>query len=156
MSDFYAKICRNGHLLIQSSPVEPNEYCEVCGAGVLSKCPACNVTIKEWNYNGIVVLNKPRYTKPLYCKSCGKPYPWTAAAIEATAMAIQEDSELSELERKNLEDSLPDLISETPKTGLASIRVKKALLKAGSFTADGIRQFVIDFGCELAKKSIGL
>lgn len=70
-------------------------------------------------------------------------------------MMIREDNELSEIERKNLEESLPDIISETPKTKLASIRIKKALLTAGEFTADALRQFVIDFGCELAKKSLG-
>lgn len=69
---------------------------------------------------------------------------------------IQEDEELSDLERQNLENSLPDIISETPKTKVASIRIKKALLTAGEYTADALRQFVIDFGCELAKKSLGL
>lgn len=69
---------------------------------------------------------------------------------------IQEDSILSELERNSLQQSLPDIIAETPKTKVASIRIKKALLTVGEFTADALRQFVIDFGCELAKKSLGL
>lgn len=53
-------------------------------------------------------------------------------------------------------ESLPDIISETPKTQIAVVRFKKALAKVGSFTADGLRQFVIDFGCELAKQQLGL
>ena len=123
---------------------------------MMDKCPNCDSTIKEWHYNGVAVIGTPKFTKPLYCKACGRPYPWTEAAIEATALMIQEDTELSELERKTLEESLPDVIAETPKTKVASIRIKKALFTAGEFTADAIRQFVIDFGCELAKKSIGL
>lgn len=156
MSNFYAKICLNGHALVERHPLNSDEYCETCGAKMISKCPDCNNPIKEWDYSGVAVLGTPDFERPLYCKSCGKPYPWTKSAIEATALMIQEDNELSELERKSLEDSLPDIIAETPKTKVASIRVKKALLSAGKFTAEAIREFVIDFGCELAKKSIGL
>lgn len=156
MSDFYAKICLNGHELVESSPLVKEEYCETCGAKIISKCPICKAPIKEWHFNGVLYLGTPEFEKPLYCRSCGKPYPWTEAALEATMLMIQEDEELSSLERQNLEQSLPDIISETPKTKVASIRIKKALLTAGEFTADALRQFVIDFGCELAKKSIGL
>ena len=156
VSDFYAKICLNGHSLIEHQPLTAEEYCETCGAKLLSKCPNCGSPIKEWHYNGIAVLGTPKFDRPLYRRSCGKPYPWTEAALEATSLMIQEDEELSDLERQNLENSLPDIISETPKTKVASIRIKKALLTAGEFTADALRQFVIDFGCELAKKSLGL
>lgn len=156
MSNFYAKICQNGHVLIECTRLSKEEFCEMCGAKMLSKCPHCETPIKEWHYTGVTVLGTPKYERPLYCKSCGKPYPWTKAALEATTLIIQEDNELSELERKNLEDSLPDIISETPKTKVASIRIKKALITAGEFTVETIRQFVIDFGCELAKKSLGL
>lgn len=157
MSDFYVKICLNGHVLIEHTPLSTDEYCEICGAKMTSKCPHCQKNIKEWHFgNGVAVLGTPKYEKPLYCKSCGKPYPWTETALEATALMIQEDNELSELERKSLEDSLPDIISETPKTKVASIRIKKALLTASEFTSETLRQFVIDFGCELAKKSLGL
>ncbi len=156
MSDFYVNICQNGHVLIERSPLSKEQFCETCGAKLLSKCPNCQTVIKEWHYGGVAVLGTPKYERPLYCKSCGKPYPWTEAALEATALMIQEDAELSELERKTLEECLPDIISETPKTKVASVRVKKALLTAGEFTVEAVRQFVIDFGCELAKKSLGL
>ena len=156
MSDFYAKICTNGHISVETLPLRTREFCETCGAEMMSNCPNCGSTIKEWHYYGIVVGSKPKLNKPMYCKSCGKPYPWTQAALEATSLMIQEDSELSELERQTLESSLPDIMVETPKTKLATIRVKKALLKAGEFTAETIRQFAIDFGCELAKQQLGL
>lgn len=155
MSDYYGKVCLNGHTLVEPSQNKGSQFCEQCGASVISLCPHCNAVIKEWHYYG-VVASKPKMERPYYCKSCGHPYPWTEAAIEATALMIQEDEELSELECKNLEASLPDLISETPKTQVAVIRVKKALLTAGNFTAEALRQFVIDFGCELAIRSLGL
>ena len=53
-------------------------------------------------------------------------------------------------------ETLPDVISETPKTKLAVIRLKKVLSVVSSFTADGLRQFAIEFGCELVKKQLGL
>ena len=155
MSDYYGKVCLNGHTIVEPTPIKEKQFCEQCGASVISHCPHCSTVIKEWHYYG-VVAGKPKMERPYYCKACGHPYPWTEAAIEATALVIQEDEELSELERKNLESSLPDLISETPKTQVAAIRVKKALLTAGTFTAEALRQFVIDFGCELAIRSLGL
>ena len=155
MSDFYVKVCINGHSFVERHPLNSTEYCEKCGAKLISRCPACNSVIKECHINA-AVLYTPTFEKPLYCRSCGNPYPWTSSAIEATALMIQEDAELSELERQKLEESLPDIISETPKTKVASIRIKKALLSAGEFTKDALREFVLDFGCELAKKSIGL
>lgn len=154
MSDLYAKICLNGHSFIEYTPLNKEEFCESCGSQLLSKCPKCNNPIKEWHYNGVVIGAKPKFEKPFFCRSCGKPYPWTEAALEATALMIQEDDELSELERQNLEASLPDILAETPKTQVAIIRVKKAFLSAGKFTTDAIRQFVIDFGCELAKRTL--
>lgn len=156
MYDFLAKVCLNGHSLVVSHSPTEDTYCEKCGAKMISKCPNCSNPIKEWDYGGIAVLGTPSFSRPMYCKSCGKPYPWTSAAIDATTMMIQEDSELSELERKNLEESLPDIIAETPKTKIATVRIKKAFLTCGKFTAETIRQFVIDFGCELAKSSLGL
>lgn len=156
MSDFYAKVCLNGHQLVDGHPLTGAQYCELCGAKIISKCPSCGTPIKEWHYNGIAVIGTPKFERPLYCRSCGKPYPWTESALEATALMIQEAEELSSLERQNLQQSLPDIMTETPKTKVATIRIKKALLSAGEFTADALRQFVIDFGCELAKKSLDL
>ena len=55
MSNFYAQICSNGHVLINRHSSDDNEYCEICGAKMLSKCPNCNSTIREWRYNGVTV-----------------------------------------------------------------------------------------------------
>lgn len=156
MLEYYAKVCLNGHPLIKKSPIDDVEYCEECGSLMIAFCQNCNSIIRQWHCDKGFLLIPSLEVPPKYCKSCGEPYPWTKSAIEATTMMIKEDSELSELERNNLEEFLPDIISETPKTKVATLRIKKALLTAGEFTADAIRQFVIDFGCELAKKSIGL
>lgn len=85
-----------------------------------------------------------------------KPYPWTETALETATELIEEEETLDPVQRDNLVSSLPDLIAETPKTQVAVVRVKKFLTSAGKFTADAIRQFVIDFGCELAKQQLGI
>lgn len=123
---------------------------------MIDKCPSCGSPVRAWYYGGGTVLGNPKYERAAYCKNCVKPYPWTQAALESTAILLQEDTELDEILRNNLVSSLPDIISETPKTQIAIVRFKKAALSVGKFTADALRQFAIDFGCELAKKELGL
>jgi len=110
----------------------------------------------EWDWGGRVVLGIPSYERASYCKHCGKPYPWTETALETATELIEEEETLDPVQRDKLVSSLPDLIAETPKTQVAVVRVKKFLASAGKFTADAIRQFVIDFGCELAKQQLGI
>lgn len=154
MSNYYAKICMNGHIFVESIPLNKNEYCVRCGSKLISSCPDCKSVIKEWHYQNVIVCYTPKLELPMYCRSCGNPFPWTISALESTKLAIQEDEQLSGLDCQRLEESLTDLLNENPKTQVAIIRTKKALSSVGKFTADAIRQFIIDFGCELAKKAI--
>ena len=52
-------------------------------------------------------------------------------------------------------DSLPDMLTETPGTQLASIRYKRAVA-IGGFIAEGLRDFAVSFGCEAFLKWAGL
>lgn len=156
MSSYYgASICKNGHVL-DKFDANKQKFCSTCGSDVISACPQCNNSIRglmKLNYAYVGVRDYPR---PDYCHTCGKPYPWTELAIKNASLLIQEEFDLPEQLKFSVIESLPDIITETPGTNVAVVRVKKFLMSAGSFTADGLRQFVIDFGCELAKKSIGL
>lgn len=122
---------------------EPPKYCASCGSATILRCKNCNTLIPESRI------------RPNYCTACGFPYPWTEAAIKNATLLISEEEELSTQLKTSVIESLPDIITETPGTNLATVRVKKCLASAGKFTADAVRQFVIDFGCELAKKSLG-
>ncbi len=153
--DFYAHVCKNGHVLLSRHLIEEKECCEKCGAEMIDKCPSCQSAIREWHLPASR-LDPPKYERASYCRKCGEPYPWTKAAIKATSALIAEEAELSDLEQEKLIASLPDIIADTPKTSLAVVRFKKAAISAGKFTADALRQFAIDFGCELAKKQLGL
>ena len=69
---------------------------------------------------------------------------------------LKEEPGLTFDECQKLIDILPDVITETPKTQLAAIRIRKTIATAGKFVAEGLRKFVIDFGCEVLKKQLEL
>lgn len=151
------QVCLNGHPITNdASSGLSQRFCSKCGAETITHCPNCKSPIHgKYDVPGIVVFGSS-YTPDAYCYNCGEPYPWTEAAINNTILLIQEDEELSDSLKGSLVSSLPDVITETPGTNLAVVRMKKALKTAGKFTADALRQFAIDFGCELARKSLGL
>lgn len=149
-------ICLNGHVIQSSNRISKPEFCEKCGSQMIDSCPTCHKPIKIWYVSrGVVVFGKYSYERAAYCKECGSPYPWTQAAIEAATNLIYEEADLDKVQQEKLVASLPDIITDTPKTKIAVVRFKKALLAVGKFTAEGLRQFVIDFGCELAKSQLG-
>lgn len=148
---FVAAICTSGHCISSAvSSTSKDNYCPICGAPVITKCPECKTSIRG-SYDNIYGI-AAKYTTPSYCYHCGAPFPWTRAALDSTAEIIRMDEAMDEATQQQLIDALPDIVSETPKTPLAVVRFKRVLTAAGKFTADGIRQFAIDFGCELARK----
>lgn len=153
-----AQICLNGHCITgaaRTCPSDRQNFCDKCGAATIMECPECHADIRgEYQADGL--FNFAAFPVPAYCSNCGKPYPWTKSAMEAVAELIQEDEDMQEAAKEALVASLPDVIAETPRTNLAATRVRKALLAAGRFTADGLRQFAIDFGCELVKQQLNL
>lgn len=149
-------VCLNGHFTISNEPLSEKIFCEICGAEMIDKCLSCDSLIKEIEPSGIVSVGYPEYKLAAYCRHCGEPYPWTQSALEATAEIIAEEDRLSKYDREKLIESLPDIISETPRTKLAIMRLKKACLSAGKFTAEALSQFAIQYGCEFVLKGLGL
>lgn len=152
-----ALICKNGHLInsyYRKYPEDNSAFCPQCGASTVHECPHCQKEIKGRNTGECSYIFD--YHIPAYCEFCGHPYPWTESALQNAKSLIFEEEELSESLKNSVIESLPDIITETPGTNLAVVRIKRCLASAGKFTADAVRQFVIDFGCELAKKSLGL
>lgn len=152
MSYFTAFICKNGHEISSTTYSCNDKFCTKCGSPIISKCPNCNTTIRGCYDSQFEYLVD--YDVPAYCPACGKPYPWTAAAIEATMYMIQE-SDIQNTDQEKLIESLPDMIAETPKTQLAAVRYKKAAA-VGGFIAEGLRDFAVNFACESFKHAVGL
>lgn len=153
-----AQICLNGHCITDSaneSPQFTQNFCDRCGASTITACPECGVQIRGY-YHSTGILDLTKYTVPSYCPHCGNPYPWTKSALAAVAELVAEDEKMAETAKVALIDSLPDAVSETPRTNLAAVRIKKAFSAAGHFTVEGLRQFAIDFGCEMLKSQLGL
>lgn len=153
MGYYVAYICENGHPVSTTSNSCNDRFCSKCGSPVICQCKNCSDTIRG-KYDGMYGTLAD-YIVPNYCRSCGKPYPWTVAAIEATVYMLEE-SELQADEREKLVEVLPDMIVETPKTQLATVRLQKTIAKAGEFAAEGLKQFAITFGCEYVKTRLGL
>ena len=156
---FTAQVCKNGHSITRSIELYPNEmqnFCSKCGAETITSCPSCNTLLRGELYDEEDLFICNDISLDSYCPNCGNPYPWTQSAIENAILMIQEEEGLSYQFKESVIQSLPDIIVETPKTGLAVIRLKKCMSTVGKFAADGLRQFVVDFGCEFAKNLLGL
>lgn len=154
-----AQICLNGDCISDRIDVNKElsqKYCKKCGAKTITACPNCNTPIRgEYDVEGITVIGY-EYDVPAFCCECGTPYPWTKSALDSAELLISEDDVLTSDIKNKVIESLPDIIAETPRTQLAASRFKRALISAGKFTVDGMRQFAIEFGCELALKIIGI
>lgn len=146
-----AYICENGHPVDVISDYCVDRYCTQCGAPIIFQCPICGETI-----NGMEHDCSGSYVVPSYCRGCGNPLPWTDRAAQATAELLAEDENITTDEANKLVDVFPDIITETPRTQLAVVRLKKAMKNLGSFAAEALKQFVLDFGCELVKRQLGL
>lgn len=160
-----AQVCLNGHMVTTSTqlyPLHQENFCSECGAKTITKCQNCGAEIHGSYYDDEVDIayhylgGEPDLEPDAYCYNCGKPYPWTETALNSAKLLIQEEAELNEELKESLVQSLPDIIAETPGTNLAITRVKKFIKATGGFSADAMRQFVIDFGCELAVRMLTL
>lgn len=125
-------VCQNGHPInayAESQPENNRDFCEECGEEAISACPSCSTEIPGESTVGGVFSQEP-YEPPNFCGSCGEPYPWTQRRIEAAREMAQEMEGLDEEERQQLEESIEDLVRDTPRTKLAAQRVKTLLGKA--------------------------
>ncbi|WP_234121147.1 DUF2321 domain-containing protein [Clostridium hydrogenum] len=156
-----AQICLNGHKITTAaddSPELKENFCSKCGAATITNCPDCNTSIRGYyEVEGVFSLGN-KYKVPSYCHNCGKPYPWTKTALESAKSLIDEDENLNSDEKKQFFDTLPDLIVEspTPKTQLAAARFKRFISKAATYTADGVKDIIVNIASETIKKSLGL
>lgn len=154
-----AQICLCGHVItdnIGDHPERGEKFCNLCGAETITNCLNCNVSIRgDYHVDGVICLGGEKTKAPLYCYNCGNPFPWTEDAMEAARMIIDEEDKLKSDEKEKLKMSLQDLIADTPRTSLAVVRLKKALLCVGNITKDALIKFVVSFCCEAVKSQLG-
>ena len=158
MSGHYdtAQICKRGHVInsyYNEYPDHRQSFCGTCGEATITECPSCRAAIRgSYDYDGPVV--PPPYSPPSYCHACGKPYPWTALKLEAAKELVAEVDGLDAEERRLLQQSLDDLVTDSPKTEVASLRFKRLMKKVGKESYDAVKTVVTDLVSESIKKSL--
>jgi hypothetical protein len=161
MSTYYdvAQICLNGHLItdrFNDHPEHRKMYCEKCGEPTINQCPKCNKEIRgEHIEEGWIKVEQGVFKThfPYYCDSCGSPYPWTTLKLEAIK-ELAKEIKLPKNEKELLITSLPDLITDSPKTTIAVVRWRKGLAVAGDTVLSAIRDILVDIISESVKKSL--
>lgn len=158
MSDYYTMmVCENGHVITDrlEESSRGSAFCDECGAKNITTCPGCGASIRGdlIDTGGIAFIGFSSKA-PKYCPECGQPYPWTEASIVALKELAELDDALSEEDATVLADSAKDIMSETPKTKVASMKFKKILGKAGKETASAARDLFVDIVAETAKRTI--
>jgi hypothetical protein len=151
-----AQVCNNGHVITQFAETRPQhqkKFCNKCGAPTITQCPKCTHAIQGYYHNpGVAVL--ARREPPAFCHNCGAPYPWTEQRLAAAKQLIEESGKLTQEENAQFEESLQDLVRQTPKTPLAVSRFNKFMAKAGNAVATGTRDILVDVLSEAVKKQI--
>jgi hypothetical protein len=151
------QVCQNGHVITHRADSEPNmkqAFCAQCGSKTIDACPGCTQPIPGHHHMEDMVFfdgDEP----PKYCVHCGAAYPWQAAAVENLVDLIRE-GELSEHDAQELENALPDIMQDTPRTQSAALKLNRLLPKLGATVYGVAIKVVSDVASETAKKALGL
>ncbi|MEJ5377088.1 MAG: DUF2321 domain-containing protein [bacterium] len=151
-----AQICEKGHVINSMARDYPNsnqDYCDKCGAPTLMACPFCKTAIRGY-YHVPGVTGFSNYNAPSFCYKCGKPFPWTAAALTAAQELADELDGLTDDERESLKKSLDELVCETPSTRVAETRFNRIMKKVGKDGYDSMRSILTDIVSETVRKTI--
>lgn len=118
-------------------------------------CQQCDARILgHFNEPGVADFTSFVIPAPAFCRSCGKAFPWTSAALETAALLADELEGLSGFEKEELKSTFPDIVRETPRTTLATTRFKKLMVKAGKGAASTFKDVFVDVVSESVKKVI--
>lgn len=149
-----AQVCLNGHVITERAKYSPEhltKFCDRCGEATTMICAECSTSIRGEYLSRTLVVGGGEPTPPAFCHNCGKPYPWTQAGIRAAQELTAELMELTPEERDQLAKTLPDLIRDTPRTGLAAARFKRLVTKAGPVAVAAFGKILANFAAEGAK-----
>jgi hypothetical protein len=151
-----AQICLNGHVITDrynSSPQRRKNFCPHCGAQTMHQCSKCNEPLQGAYIIPGVVVGGGRPLAPAFCHNCGQPFPWTEMRLEAAReLTLQAEELESDAEKQDLVNSLPDLVTDTPRTTVAANKWKKALEKLGEYTAGPLKEIFVQVATETAKR----
>lgn len=149
----------NGHPInfsTSSSPERNAKFCPMYGELTISACPACHQFIRGYYHVEGVFAIGPAWEPSAHCYGCGKPYPWTQRRADALNETLDELEELDDAERARLKKAIPDILAETPQSGTAVLRFKKAVAKAGAVGGKVLTDVLAKVAAEAVKGQLGL
>lgn len=151
-----ALICLNGHVTnaeFNAHPERNTKYCAKCGEATITKCQRCEADIRG-TYQEPGQPYWTTITVPSFCHNCGLPYPWVERRLKAARDYAHEIAELSDEDKNVLDESLDELVKDSPQTDLAATRFKRLMAKVGREAAETFRKLLVDIVSETAKKVI--
>jgi hypothetical protein len=150
-----AQICLNRHVITSSSSYSElkKNFCSQCGEKTITNCPACNARIKG-DYHVESVIGFSKFHVPSFCDNCGQSYPWTERSKTAAYDLIHFSDTLTLEEKHELNNSIDDLLKNSPNKTIAELKFKKYVAKAGKEIANGLKDILVAVVSESVKKSI--
>ena len=154
-----AQVCRNGHVANSTTETDPESnqpFCSICGEETITSCNNRQAPIRGTCFydNGLFGYVRITYQRPAFCLSCGNPFPWTTRRLAAARELATTFDELSEAEQLQLQESVDDLASDTPRTKVAESRFKRLLKKAGTQAGESMRGIMVEIVSETVKKAL--
>ena len=151
------QVCLKGHQITAFAMRQPNSrrnFCSSCGSQTIDACEDCGKQIRGYRHlEGVFSFAED--VVPTYCDHCGAAFPWQRDAIENLKEIIRQ-GELNEHEISEIEQALPDIISDGPKTQSASYKLKRLLPRLGAPVYTITVKIISDLASEAAKKAMGL
>ena len=148
------QVCVNGHVVnpgVECSPHKTADFCADCGAATVQACSNCKTPIRgELYLEGLGPIGG--YEPPNHCHSCGTPFPWTKAKLEAAKEHALEIDGLDDNEKAQLQGAIEDLAVGGARTELGATRFNKLMKKAGQTVGSGLYKVAVDVASEAAKK----
>jgi len=95
------------------------------------------------------------YHAPNHCFHCGKPLPWTVEGMGSLRELIAESNAPATVKTELLKD-LDSLVTDTPRTQVAVLRMRNFLSRTGDQVVPAVRQVVIEIATASVKKMLGL
>lgn len=150
--------CINGHKITGDiSHGNGCPFCPTCGAPTVEACEHCRAPMRgNIELRGSITSRTAWSGPPAHCFKCGKPFPWTAAGLQAVAELADAIEELTDHERAELASLMPDLVSETPRTKVAGFKVLTILARLKEPARAALKGVMADVVVEAGKAALGL
>ena len=125
-----AQICLSGHVITSAARQNPElrkEKCKKCGSSTIMACTNCALPIKGYYSVPGVINFSSKYSKPMFCENCGKPYPWTESSIISCKGLVELSEVISESERDNVMNYIESIIKSDAYATISKVKLNRTL-----------------------------